>query len=578
MIRLLQDTGKGHRLMNQVISQFQLFFAQRINKMIYMIIHFKPLEGLISEEWYVRSDIKRTLGIICLLWSGLKDILWKALYFLLVIVLPCGIFMNNAGTGAMAGMIVWVFFVLNCLMGSFTNSHIITNGDEQDYLLLDLMRIDAKNYYLTGIVWEYGKAAVCWGIAFFVILGHVYPGNTGIFLWVMLCYICCRPIGEAVSVFLCEHYGKIPYQEKSKEVRGGYYCYNFLMVVLAYALYPVLYLVQGMPKHIWHPLFDGGRFSVGLCVIILAAMAVGAAVAVKYLRSYPKYRHVARMLCSYQRVMEHQKEAENVTSIDTSLKDTLDEEIVAERIFPDKSGYEYLHAIFFERHKKIVARPSRIKAWIVEGLFGAAAVAVLVCRFVAPQAQFEELSNGIWKGLNAFLPILVFVMYCSSSGEKLTQAMFYHCDASLLKYGYYRTPEAIISSFRIRLRYMIRTECPFIVAFCVGVFVNMMLLGRFHNILQIIAVMCCIVILSVFFSVLFLCMYYIFQPFTESGNIVGAGYKICTMGIYMAAYVCLQIRTPPAYFAAFLLTITIFSMGMALLLVWKLAPKTFRLK
>ena len=69
--------------MNQIISQFQLFFAQQVNQLIYTIINFKPVKGLISEEWYARSDIKKTLGILCLIWNGLKDILWKSLYFLL---------------------------------------------------------------------------------------------------------------------------------------------------------------------------------------------------------------------------------------------------------------------------------------------------------------------------------------------------------------------------------------------------------------------------------------------------------------------------------------------------------------
>ena len=196
---------------------------------------------------------------------------------------------------------------------------------------------------------------------------------------------------------------------------------------------------------------------------------------------------------------------------------------------------------------------------------------------MASAAQFQEMSDGVWSTVNMLLAILVFIMYCSSSGEKLTQAMFFHCDASLLKYGYYRTPEAIISSFRIRLRYMIRTECPFIAAFCAGVFINLMLLGRFRNILQIIAILFCIVMLSVFFSVLFLCMYYIFQPFTEAGNTTSVGYKICTIGIYLVAYSCLQIHTPPTYFAAIILGVTVVTLVAALLLVWKLVRFLVRL-
>ena len=43
--------------MNNIICQFQLIIAQKINKLIYTVLNFRPLKGLISEEWYVRSDI-----------------------------------------------------------------------------------------------------------------------------------------------------------------------------------------------------------------------------------------------------------------------------------------------------------------------------------------------------------------------------------------------------------------------------------------------------------------------------------------------------------------------------------------
>ena len=58
--------------MNNIICQFQLIIAQKINKLIYTVLNFRPLKGLISEEWYVRSDIKKALGILCMIWNVLK--------------------------------------------------------------------------------------------------------------------------------------------------------------------------------------------------------------------------------------------------------------------------------------------------------------------------------------------------------------------------------------------------------------------------------------------------------------------------------------------------------------------------
>lgn len=37
-----------------------------------------------------------------------------------------------------------------------------------------------------------------------------------------------------------------------------------------------------------------------------------------------------------------------------------------------------------------------------------------------------------------------------------------------MKYGYYRRPDAILKNFRIRLRFMLKSELPMVVVLCVG--------------------------------------------------------------------------------------------------------------
>ena len=135
--------------MNNIICQFQLIIAQKINKLIYTVLNFRPLKGLISEEWYVRSDIKKALGILCMIWNVLKDIIWKAFYFILVIIVPNSLLAGGLGfedNKALGNMFAWTFLICSCFMGTFTHSRIVTDGNEEDYLLLNLMRIDAKQY------------------------------------------------------------------------------------------------------------------------------------------------------------------------------------------------------------------------------------------------------------------------------------------------------------------------------------------------------------------------------------------------------------------------------------------------
>lgn len=47
-------------------------------------------------------------------------------------------------------MLFWIFFFMNFLLGSFVNSTICA-CDEKDYLLVGLLRIDAKKYFLLKI-------------------------------------------------------------------------------------------------------------------------------------------------------------------------------------------------------------------------------------------------------------------------------------------------------------------------------------------------------------------------------------------------------------------------------------------
>jgi hypothetical protein len=260
------------------------------------------------------------------------------------------------------------------------------------------------------------------------------------------------------------------------------------------------------------------------------------------------------------------------------VEDLEETEISNHRLFQDKSGYDYLHALFFYRHKKQVKNNARIKAFFLGLVLGVAAIALIMANILMSPAEFMKMSKEWWENINHLLSILVFVMYCVSSGKDLTKAMFYHCDVSLLKYGYYRSQQAILESFRIRLKYMLYTELPVVAVLSGGILADCLLLRQYAHMVQIAALLCCVCILSVFFSVIFLCMYYIFQPFTEGGQETGFGYKFCSAALWVFAYTCLQVGAPPIYFAGMLLALTLLVILASVLLVRWLAPKTFRLK
>jgi len=88
----------------------------------------------------------------------------------------------------------------------------------------------------------------------------------------------------------------------------------------------------------------------------------------------------------------------------------------------------------------------------------------------------------------------------------------------------------------------------------------------------------CILCLSCFFSIHYLFLYYVIQPYTAELTVKSPLFKFINMAMYFACYMCLQLRTSSYYFTAGIIISTIVYMGVALVLTYRIAPRTFKLK
>lgn len=560
-----------------IYKKFQLVFAQRANRFIFSLKKIKFLGAYISEEWYVRSDIKKVLGIFGIISAVVGDILAKLIYFGAVICLP-GIILTGClewEAANFAAMFICTFFFMNCMIGSLANTHITHQAcEEEEYVLLNLMRFNPKEHYLTTILWEYGRQFVYYGIILYLLAVRFYHMSLFHYFWLMSAYAAFRFIGEAVRLKINDRFG-MPFQEKNKVVTGFYFFYIILMFSAGYGIVPVLFFVQGRKGIVDLPLVHNPALMLGLLAVILLA----GVLSVRYLWTYPDYVLVARRMCNMQALQKIEEVVEKAGSNNYTLQDEeVKEEELKQRLYPEKKGYDYLNAIFFQRHKKLVRNVVKAKAIVVGLAFGAATIGLIAANITMSEKDFLEKSDIIWKSVKNFIPIMVFIMYCASSGQNLTKAMFYNCDIFLLKQGYYRSREAILQGFKIRLSYMLKAELPTLLIICGGIVLDTLLLRQQQHLLQMLSIILCVCSLTVFYSVLFLCMYYIFQPFTEGGSQTGFGYRACSAIIYIVSYMCMQIDTVPAFFSSLVLAVTVVLLILGFVIAWMVAPKTFRLK
>lgn len=566
----------------------QLAFAQAANRFIYWIRKNKYLQQQISEEWYVRADIKRVLGTLDIIGHILVDLFVKLLYFTVMICLPNMIMIPVEEKPALyLVMTAWSFLIANCLLGSYLNTHISCQGNQNDYLMLHLMRFDPREHFLGRILCEYGKQLLYYTLFFVIlakgILGQPVKGFLPILMFVWCCF---RPIGEAVRLKLTDTFG-IPFPQGRRGCQILHGIYLVLMVLLCYGTFPLMIMtgyVYRVDSLFFHRQLMGDVFgTVSPCVPLIAFLmivSVPAAVwALHYLWTYPDYGTVARKYCGIEALAELNITAENILTSEYKLKDKeVGEEELHARQFQEKKGYEYLNAIFFHRHKRLMRNCVKIKTMIAAVLMAGAAALLAVSRVRMPAQEFAVYSKNIWRNIEILLPSTVWFMYLTSSGEKLTRAFFFNCDIDMLKCDFYRRSADILQSFWIRLRYMLKAELSTVAVLCAGIFVNAFLLGVGGHLVHMLCLLCCAGILTVFFSIMYLCMYYIFQPYTEGGQQTSRGYQIINAVIWTGAYLCINLQIGMEYFTLLLLAVTVVVLLVSYMAVRHVAPKTFHLK
>ncbi|WP_066924797.1 hypothetical protein [Murdochiella massiliensis] len=192
--------------------------------------------------------------------------------------------------------------------------------------------------------------------------------------------------------------------------------------------------------------------------------------------------------------------------------------------FKGKTGYAYLNAMFFARHKRIIERP----IWIRTGI-GLAFGLALTCisMFFAGKVQLGESPAF----LVYYLPTFMYLL-CSYS--RLTKAMYVNCDQSLLHYSFYKEKKALLEMFRLRMVSLWKLMALPTLLVLVLVFVNGLIL-KFSTKLLIAALLLTLAN-GGFFTIYPLFIYYVFQPYDSAGTITSFAPSFLNALVYMFCF------------------------------------------
>ncbi len=541
-------------MINTIIQGRMLVFVQQVNVLLYYVRKLPLVGEKIPYRLYGETDIKKAIGAIPVVFSVIGAFVGTFLYFLLMIKLPAnwiqgfwekeGIFVDQKA------VMVYLFLIFSFLPGSFLVSN-LTEGAKKDYVLLHVMRIPAAQHYRSKMVLKGVKDTICFLVP---LLWFGFGAESALFV-VSLFFT--RYIGHAG---ILQHYRHS--EKKGKKVFWKSLGKTFLMFGI------ILALGYGVAAAVPRLFFD--RYVMAEVVVFLSFTLVGMFCFSKVWK-YGGYTIFAKKMVSLKDFLEQDDVVKEARAADVQIQDKdISKEELRSRKYEEKEGYDYLNAIFFERHKRIVSRAvkSRIIIILAVGLIGA--VALL---FVG-----EQMKQKTFEAMTQMMPVMVFVMYLESTGGRICKAMFFNCDISLLKYGYYREADAILKNFKIRLRKLLMLDAVPAAIICGMILLWTLLCGEILAVWKVIPLMAGSLLLSAFFCLFHLFMYYITQPYTEEKTVKSPIFSVVNALVYFGCYLCLQIQTGSWLFTLGVLAVTIIFIPLSYFCVFRFAPKTFKIR
>ncbi|MBM7642325.1 hypothetical protein [Streptococcus loxodontisalivarius] len=282
---------------------------------------------------------------------------------------------------------------------------------------------------------------------------------------------------------------------------------------------------------------------------------------------------LTRALVTHESMREHENLLENATLKAVEVKE---EEID----FSTKSsqqelrGIPYLNNLFMQRMGKRLRKGIAIRFII----FLLVWILLIISTYLI---NMGFLNNLNWKSVvdfNGFFFISVILGYFFYLGETYMKFCFYHLDRPLLKFSYYRKSEVVKESLKTRFRTSLILNTPL---FLMSNLLYLTAYLVFFNwkIEQVLLLILGQLISMIFFSLYFLYLYFLLQPFTDGMSSKSFVYNTLTGVFYLTASWIFNLAPHiTKFWMLTILLIMIVFLVSGYLAVLKLAPKTFKLK
>ena len=477
------------------------------------------------------------------------------------------------------GMFSLLFFMVYAFFGVVLNVKLFEKTTEKDYLVF-MIRMNAKKLNITLFAYDLARLFIG-----YLLVGFI-PAIFGIPVW---CWLGIPVLAVFIKLFGA---GFLAFRYKLKSRRHKPLCGtpagDALKVVLILVPFPLLLFM----------IIGGYYVPVSILMLISAVLIIAGIWGLFEIVNSNPVLH--RKALHDNAIVE--KESVRAAKANTKAFKRIN---AKGTVKGNKKGFEYLNAVFVKRHFKMLG----VKPLVCTALI-LALIAFIIFEFVysyylrsgsegcinmvirnlgnlilfkgyedplmpyEPDSAFLFFRNMVQNHLLVFLiPIAI-----SDNSFKSTQAMYINCDNSLMTFSFFKQRKMIIKLFDIRLKQLISFNILPAIALAIGSNLILFATGGQDYPFQYLMTLVILICLSISYSMYWLSIYYLFQPFTTTVSVKSGAYNAAYIIFSIVASVIVWIGVPSQILAAIM---TIFTAAFGFFmrrLVFKKAPKTWRVK
>ncbi|MCR5209701.1 MAG: hypothetical protein K6C99_05790 [Lachnospiraceae bacterium] len=540
-----------------------------VNVILNGLRHIPIIGKYIPEKIYSIRFFKIYAAVLSVIYEIIKALFAKVSLFALVFF---GTMVSeNYIPGSSGAAYIIIFLAVSlCAAVTFNPFKITTAGE---YAVFH-MGMDAAKYVQSNIFYQIAKTFIgytLFGIPTALLAGVHWP------LAILIPFAGMGFISTAFGVGMSFYELKMHFIKKAGKTEGKRLSavrvelrilFNsfalFILLIIAFAVTPFL---------IYHDLYYPGV----IAVIVAAILFVPGILLIKRF-PYTLYRNALSE--------EHEKDeivkeinrkschANSKVSVDRDVNKKISiHEDRADSLQNNISGYKYLNELFLKRHSRAMFSRS---TWIILMTFAGITSACLFMRMELAYTDDpgEMIMHLFFISDPAFY---MLILLFTNLGMFMSEIMYKNCDSVLLKYSFYRKPEAMMKMYRLRVLSVIKYNLPLTIIIAIFSIVVAILTGgedyHFQSVLNILIIFAAMA----FYSVRFMTLHYLMQPFEENVKNIKAAFYYLSGFIWFVFWVILLIFKVPAFILApFIILLTAGYFILSDKMIGKFAPKIFK--